>query len=95
MPRISMQADASLDGQAPPLTQSRVRISLRDGRMLTASATGARGYPDNPASDDELAAKFLTCARAVVPASAAEHALDLLRRLESLPDVRELTAACH
>jgi 2-methylcitrate dehydratase PrpD len=91
--RISMQVDPSLDGQAPPLTQARVRVRLREGRVLTASANGARGYPANPASDEELAAKFLACARAVISPAGADRALDLLQRLESLPDAREVTAA--
>ena len=35
MPRVAMRVDPSLDGGAPPLTQARVDIRLRDGRVLT------------------------------------------------------------
>ena len=30
--------------------------------MLAQDAHGARGYPERPASDDELDAKFMACA---------------------------------
>ena len=65
--RVTMRVDPTLDSSAPALTQARVTVRLRDGRVLTASANGARGYPERPASDDELAAKFLSCAARVLP----------------------------
>ena len=52
MARVTMRVDPALDASAPPLTQARVTVRLRDGRVLTASANGARGYPERPASDD-------------------------------------------
>jgi hypothetical protein len=66
-------------------------VVLRDGRELSLAANGARGYPQQPASDDELAAKFLTCARRTIPAAAAERLLASLRRIETVSDIRELT----
>jgi 2-methylcitrate dehydratase PrpD len=92
IPRISMRVDPSLDGTGPPLTQARVHIRLRGDRVLTQHANGARGYPEQPASDEELDAKFLGCARRAMPDPAAERALGLLRTIEELEDVRALTA---
>ena len=69
MPRVAMRVDPSLDGAGPPLTQARVHVRLRDGRVLTQEADGARGYPEQPASDDELDAKFMACARALADGS--------------------------
>ena len=91
--RVSMCVDATLDGQAPPLTQARVTVRLNDGRVLTADANGARGYPERPAGDDELAAKFLSCAGRALPAARAERALDAIRAIESTSDVRTMTEA--
>ena len=93
MPRIAMHVDPSFDGAAPPLTQARVSIALKDGRVLTREARGARGYPANPASDEELDAKFLACAARALSQPAASRALELLRGIERLPDVRALTRA--
>jgi len=59
--------------------------------VLTASANGARGYPERPASDEELATKFTSCATQTLTASHAAHVLDVLRDIESIADVRMLT----
>jgi 2-methylcitrate dehydratase PrpD len=91
MPRIVMRADPALDGVGAPLTQARLRVRLRGGRVLEASADGARGYPEHPASDDELAAKFLSCAARAIPREQAQEALTTLRRMEALGDIQELT----
>ena len=92
MPRIRMNVDPALGVDAPALTQSRVRVYLRDGRLLTGAANGARGYPATPASDGELETKFLSCAERTIPASSARKALGLLRDIERVADVRELMA---
>jgi 2-methylcitrate dehydratase PrpD len=92
MPRIVMRVDPALDGVGPPLTEARVTVTLRDGRVVRHDAHGARGYPERPASDDELAAKFLSCATRALPQADAHRALDLLRAIEHLDDVRKLTA---
>jgi 2-methylcitrate dehydratase PrpD len=86
-----MRVDPSFDGAAPPLTQSRVRIALRGGRMLEREARGARGYPERPATDQDLAAKFLACAARVMAEPTAVRALELLRGIDALTDVRTLT----
>jgi 2-methylcitrate dehydratase PrpD len=95
MPRIAMRVDPSLDGTGPPLTHARVHVRLRDGRVLTQDANGARGYPAQPASDEELDAKFMACAGRALSAPAAERALDLLRGIDALEDVRALTESLN
>jgi 2-methylcitrate dehydratase PrpD len=90
--RVSMQVDRALDSSAPALTQARVTIRLNDGRVLTAVAKGARGYPERPASDDELAAKFLACARRVFNDLQANRVLASLRDIEGAPDIRTIAA---
>jgi 2-methylcitrate dehydratase PrpD len=90
MPRVVMRAEASLDGVAAPLTQARITITRRDGRTIVRSANGARGYPDKPASGDELGAKFLSCAERVLAPAAASRALAAMRAIEGAISVREL-----
>jgi len=79
--RVRMRVDPAIDPAATPLTQSRVTVRLRDGRVLTADANGARGYPDRPASDEELAVKFMSCAGAALPRDRAGAALAALREI--------------
>jgi 2-methylcitrate dehydratase PrpD len=91
---VTMSVDPTLDASAPALTQARVTVRLHDGRVFTASANGARGYPERPASDDELAAKFLACAMRALAEPRAHAALAALRDIERLPSLTELMAAC-
>jgi 2-methylcitrate dehydratase PrpD len=88
--RVTMRVDATLDASAPPLTQARVTVRLRDGRVLRATANGARGYPDRPASDDELATKFLSCAAQAMSEDKAREVLAALRAIEDRRDIRTL-----
>jgi 2-methylcitrate dehydratase PrpD len=88
MPKVTMRADPTLDGIAAPLTQARITVRLRDGRVLTAAADGARGYPERPAAASELRAKFLSCARLAMPEDALPRLLSALENLERVPDVR-------
>ena len=95
MARVRMRVDSTLDASAPPLTQARVTVRLRDGRVLTASANGARGYPDRPARDDELTEKFTSCALRALPEARAREALAALRAIEHAPRVRSLIETLH
>jgi len=90
--RVRMAVDPTLNASAPPLTQARVTVRLRDGRVLTALADGARGYHERPASDQELTAKFVSCARRALDDSGVAEVLDALRTLAQLADVNALTA---
>ncbi|MDE3153768.1 MAG: MmgE/PrpD family protein [Acidobacteriota bacterium] len=89
--RVTMREDPELGRDAPALTQAAVTVRLRDGRELTGRADGARGYPNRPASREELEGKFLACARRALDPGAAAAALAALRRFETLEDVRALT----
>ena len=93
--RVTMRVDPALDPSAPPLTQARVRVTLRDGRTLERMAAGARGYPEWPASDDELAGKFLSCAARALPRAGAERALAGIRELEAAPNVGPVIELLH
>ena len=90
VPLVTMRADDRLGRESPPLTEARVTVRLAGGRTLERFVRGARGYPAQPASRDELDAKFTACARRAVPAEAAAAALDFLRTLDTAAPVRDL-----
>jgi 2-methylcitrate dehydratase PrpD len=70
-----------------------IEITLKDGRTISARADFGKGSPANPMSYDEVADKFRECAAfSRWPSDNAERVVDLLRRIEDLADVRELTA---
>lgn len=92
LPRITMTTNLSLGKDAPALTQSVVKICLRGGPTLIRPANGARGYPDRPASAEELDEKFISCSLRSLPRARVLAALACLRDFETLPDARQLTA---
>jgi 2-methylcitrate dehydratase PrpD len=94
-PRVAMRVDSALGVTQPPLTQARVRVHLRNGETLTEEANGARGYPENPPSAQELGDKFAVCAARTLPSAAAQLALEQLRRFAAIDDIRTVIALCQ
>jgi 2-methylcitrate dehydratase PrpD len=88
--RVSMRVDPGIGAGRPALTESRVRVRLKDGRELVREAHGARGYPEHPASQAELEAKFIACATRAFPEPRARQLLSMLAGLDTLEDVRTL-----
>lgn len=88
MPRVAMRANAAFDAAAP-LSRTCVTIRLRDGRVLTRSGDGARGYPGR-LTEEEMAEKFATCARRVLSDEAAARAREAVRSISGCSDVRHL-----
>jgi 2-methylcitrate dehydratase PrpD len=70
-----------------------LKITLKDGRVISGRADFGKGSPTNPMSYDEVAEKFLGCAAfGEWPTSKANQVIEMVRKLEELSDVRALTA---
>ena len=70
-----------------------LKVTLKDGRIISGRADFGKGSPTNPMSYDEVAQKFRGCAAfAEWPTSKANQVIETVRRLEELSDVRTLTA---
>lgn len=70
-----------------------IEIALADGRVVRGTADFGKGSPAHPMSYDEVAEKFLGCCEfARWPVAQARQVIERVRDLESLGDVRELTA---
>ena len=68
---------------------------LKDRRTVSGRADFAKGSAANPISYEEIAAKFLDCASfAKWPATKAKATLEMVRKLEELPNVRALALLC-
>ena len=91
LPRIMMHVDPALGVNQPPLTEAKVVVRLRDGRLCERHARGARGYPNLPPSAQEFDRKFTVCAERAVEPSVATEVLGWLRGLERQPRVAALS----
>ena len=70
-----------------------IDIRMRDGRTISGRADFGKGSPANPMSYDEVAEKFGGCADfAGWNRNRAAQVVEMVRNLESLDSVRELTA---
>jgi 2-methylcitrate dehydratase PrpD len=91
MDRVRMVVDPALPDGLEQHAWSRVRVRLSDGRTLESPARGASGHADQPLSDAQLRAKFLTCAGGL-SRDVAEGVADQIAHLDEIPDIRALTA---
>jgi 2-methylcitrate dehydratase PrpD len=71
-------------------------VHLKGGRTISGRADFGKGTPANPMSYQEVSEKFLDCADfAKWPHEKAAAIVEMVRKLESIPDVRALTALCR
>ncbi len=70
-----------------------VEVVLTSGARHTMHVDHPRGAPQNPATREELEAKFDALAAPALPAPARRRVADLVRALPALPRIGELTAA--
>jgi 2-methylcitrate dehydratase PrpD len=96
MARVEMVVHPELHGYETFLQKefSDVRLELNDGRTLERRVMRMdnRGSKGRPLGFAELKEKYLDCASGYARRDAALRAFDLLKQLESVADVREITA---
>ena len=83
--RIRPVADPALG-----IPEARMRVRLRDGRVLDEAVRAARGTPGHPVSRQDVEEKFRRLAGVVLPAPQVGRLLETLRHLPALPDVGTL-----
>jgi hypothetical protein len=68
-------------------------MRLRDGRVLERDEPLNRGSAERPLSDDDVAAKFRRNAGCTLRAAQVDALATAVDRIDSAPNVRQLTAA--
>jgi len=67
-----------------------VMVKLRNGKAHSHQVPFAKGEPRNPLTEEEIVEKFRDCAGTVLSAREIERTIDLVAKLENLPDITEL-----
>jgi 2-methylcitrate dehydratase PrpD len=88
--RIRTVADPALG-----IPEARMRVRLRDGRVLDEAVRAARGTPGHPVSRQDVEEKFRRLAGVVLPSGQVGRLLETLRHLPALADVGALAALTH
>jgi 2-methylcitrate dehydratase PrpD len=87
MKRVTLYVDDELEALGYDQVRSRVRVRLRDGRVLEGRADVARGHPLKPMSWEELAEKFRDCARLGLAPEKSAEAIQMVENIERLANV--------
>jgi len=70
-----------------------LKLHLKDGRIVNGRADFGKGSPAIPMSFEDVTEKFLDCASfAKWPTAKAKSVVAMIRAIEKIPDMRQLTA---
>jgi 2-methylcitrate dehydratase PrpD len=94
LPRIHAAPHPDMSMASSEHFGAEVRVTLTDGRVLTAKVARPLGRgPENPLPTELLEAKFLDCAMRALSMEQADSLLANLRELDALSDMRRVTDA--
>jgi 2-methylcitrate dehydratase PrpD len=88
--RIRVTADAECCASYPKQGPARVTVTMQDGGVHTLYVAQPLGAPENPISDEDLAAKFRMSVKSRLSADAADRVIDLVWNLDRAGSVRNL-----
>ena len=91
MRKVKTIHDEGIAAMGVEKMRSIVEVELTDGRIIRRDASDARGTPEKPLKPHELEEKFMECAGFVYNEEISKEAFALIRRLDKLSDVSELT----
>ena len=87
---IELIEDPAYTASFPWQMSCRFEIVLKSGRSVTLVGDNPKGHPQNPMSDDELAAKFLAQVQPRLGAERAHLLLDTIQNLEHEPTLERI-----
>ena len=93
--KVTCEIDPDVQAVFPKKRGAKVRIELKDGTVYEKELYDLKGSPSNPVSTAELERKFMSNAKAAMEEIRAQELLALLRRVETLLSVDELTALAY
>jgi len=90
--RVEMSADSSLRSGSDGSRPATVTIRLKNGQTQMLRQDFPKGSPQVPMSSEELLSKFRACTRLAISTASSERALEQIRALETLANIRPLVA---
>jgi 2-methylcitrate dehydratase PrpD len=90
--RVEVRVDPRMSPRGADYPTALVEMRLRDGRTLTGSTTVVRGDFADPVPAAEVVEKFVGLVSGVVGADRARAVVEIVDQVETLKDVRDLTA---
>ncbi len=87
---VKLYVDDEMESLGYDQVRSKMRITLKNGKVIEGRCDVARGHPEKPMSWAELSEKFRDCAGLLLPNKSAEVVIGLVGRLPELKSVRPL-----
>lgn len=81
LPRVRIAISDELTARYPAAWPSRVRLTLKDGTLLSGASDYPRGNPENPISTAGLTEKFRTLIAQRFGSGVADRAIDAVNRI--------------
>ncbi|HEX4646990.1 MAG TPA: MmgE/PrpD family protein, partial [Verrucomicrobiae bacterium] len=92
MRKVNFYVDPEAESAGFDKMTSILKITLKNGNVITGRAAFGKGSPENPMTFEEAAGKFRSCAEyASWPKAKAERIITFVRELETAPDLSQLT----
>jgi 2-methylcitrate dehydratase PrpD len=92
MSKINFYVDPAAESAGFDKMTSILKITLKDGKVITGQAAFGKGSPANPMSFEEAASKFRGCAEfAEWPEAKTNKIIEFVKTLETVPDVSALS----
>ncbi|WP_376098300.1 MmgE/PrpD family protein [Roseomonas sp. CCTCC AB2023176] len=80
--RVTVREDAALTAMLPGLRPARLRVTLADGRVLSAEALTNRGDTEDPYGPEEVTEKFFELAGPTFGTKGARRIVDAIEALD-------------
>ncbi len=87
-----MRVDPKMSPRGADYPTALVEVVLKDGRTLTDATTVVRGDFADPVPAAEVVEKFVALASGVLGSERARAVVEIVDQVETLKDVRDLTA---
>jgi 2-methylcitrate dehydratase PrpD len=92
MSKINFYVDPAAESAGFDKMTSILKITLKNGKVITGQAAFGKGSPANPMSFEEAASKFRGCAEfAEWPEAKTNKIIEFVKTLETVPDVSALS----
>jgi 2-methylcitrate dehydratase PrpD len=91
MRKVQTIHDEGIAGMGVEKMRSIVEVELMDWTIIRREAGPARGTPEKPLKPHELEEKFIDCSAFVHDEEKSRRILSLIKGLEDMPEVGELT----
>ncbi len=89
LPKIRFHSDAAISKLLYEM-HTIVTVSLKDGRQVAQRVDRLSGWMGSPLTREERLQKFFSCTGRLLDHQRAKRLLELVERLDTLPDVTEL-----